>query len=183
MGTIILVGLAAAYALVWALGSVSVTYRAQATVAETLPGNTGSAADAKRQVTHDQYDIGQTVYNGTTTPPFTTVAEFLLALTAGAVTIDLRNLIGTNGAVVDGNGLKVQMVRIKNLGANPMTFKVGASNGHTGIFSASNGQVVQPGGHVVVFSNDNGDDIDGTHKTWDVTGTGAQTAQVTILLG
>lgn len=161
--------------------SVTVTYKALATVVETLPNNTGSAAAASRVVTHAEYNEELTLNSGTT-PPVTLVAEFLLTLTAGAATIDLRNLVGTNGAAVDGNGLKPQIIRIKNLGANTMTFKAGASNPHNA-FSATNGHVIQPGGHIQIFTNDNTDDIDGTHKTWDVAGTGSQTAEVTIVMG
>lgn len=162
--------------------AVSVAYASQITITETLPVNTGSASDANRVVTHNQYNESGTLNSGST-PPATLQASFLMTLTAGAATIDLRALTGTNGAVVDGNGLKVQMVRIKNLGANPMTIKSGASNGHTGFFTATTGHVVNPGGHIQIFTNDNGDDIDATHKTWDVTGTGSQTAEFTIVMG
>jgi hypothetical protein len=162
--------------------SVAVTYAATCTVAETLGQNTGSAPAAQRLVTHSSYNQAAAL-NGATTPPATTCAHFLLALTAGAATIDLRNLTGTNGAVVDGNGLKVQVVRIKNLGANAMTVKSGAANGHTGFFTPTTGTIIPPGAHIVIYTNDNGDDVDATHKTWDVTGTGTQTAEVTIVLG
>jgi hypothetical protein len=63
-----------------------------------------------------------------------------------------------------------------------MTFKAGAANPHN-MFTATDGLEIFPGGHVVLFSNDAGDDIDGTHKTWDVTGTAAQTAEITIIMG
>lgn len=160
--------------------SVVVTYAATASVVETLPNNTGSAAAASRVVTHTEYNEA-TSLNASSTPPATLVAEFLLTLSSGAATIDLRDLEGTNGASVDGNGLKVQIVRIKNLGANIMTFNNGASNPHN-MFS-DDGHTVFPGGHIMIFSNDGGDDIDGSHKTWDVAGTGAQTAEVTIIMG
>ena len=160
---------------------ITVAYAATASVVETLPNNTGSAAAASRVVTHSEYNEGAQ-YTSASTPPVTLVAEFLLTLTTGAATIDLRTLTGTNGAVVDGNGLKVQIVRIKNLGANNMTFKGGSSTPHN-MFTVTTGQVVFPGGHLMIFSNDNGDDIDATHKFWDVEGTGAQTAEITIIMG
>lgn len=161
--------------------SVTVNYAASATVVETLPNNTGSSAAGSRVVTHAEYNEATTL-NGASTPPATLVAEFLLTLTAGAATIDLRTLIGTNGAVVDGNGLKVQVLRFKNLGLNPMTIKGGSATPHN-MFTVTTGQVVFPGAHIMIFSNDGGDDIDATHKFWDVTGTGAQTAEVTIVMG
>lgn len=161
--------------------SVSVSYAATATVIETLPNNTGSAAAATRVVTHADYNETAAL-NASSTPPATLVAEFLLTLSSGAATIDLRTLTGTNGASVDGNGLKVQVVRIKNLGANNMTFKGGSATPHN-MFTVTTGQVVFPGAHMMIFSNDGGDDIDATHKYWDVSGTGSQTAEVTIIMG
>lgn len=160
--------------------SVEVTYAATATVVETLPTNTGSALDARRKVTHDAYNETATL-NAASTPPATQVAEFLLTLTAGAATIDLRALVGTNGAIVDGNGLKVQIIRIKNLGANPMTFLEGASNGYA--IGWGTGHTVQAGGHFMQFFNDASPDIAAADKTIDVTGTAAQTAEVTIIMG
>jgi len=163
------------------LGAVTVTYTSQIKVVETLPNNTGSASDANRKITHDQYDESGT-YTGATTPPVTQCAFFLGTLSGGALTVDLRALTTTNGATLDLNGLKVQMVRIKNLGANDMTFKEGASNGHN-LFSATDGFTVPPGGHVQIFTNDNTDDVSGSNKTWDVTGTGSQTFECSIVAG
>lgn len=162
--------------------SLVVTYKALATVVETLPTNTGSAADNLRAVTHANYNEEATLNSGST-PPVTQCAHFLLTLSGGAATIDLRALTGTNGGAVDLNGLKVQIVRIKNLGANPMVIKVGASNGHTGVFGATTGETIPAGGHLMKFTNDTGDDVGALLKTWDVTGTGAQTAEVTIIGG
>lgn len=160
------------------LGAVEVVWAATATATEILPNNTGSASDLKRTVIHDQYNESGTLNSGSS-PPVTTVAEFLLTLTAGAATIDLRALTGTNGASVDGNGLKLQILRIKNLGAAAMTFSVGASNG-----LAIGAGFLVPAGAVVQFMYADGlEDIDATHKTIDVAGTGSQTAEITIVMG
>ncbi len=161
--------------------SVSVNYAAQVTTVETLPGNSGSAPDATRKVTHTEYNEAATLNSGTT-PPVTLHAAFLATLSSGLLTIDLRTLTGTNAAVVDGNGLKVQIVRVKNLGANDLTIKKGASTGHN-LFTATTGQVVAPGAVLMIVTNDNYDDIDATHKFWDLTGTSAQTSEWTIEMG
>ena len=162
--------------------SVSVTWAQTLTVVETLPNNTGSAPDATRKITHTDYNEGGTL-SATTTPVATTCAHFLLTLTAGAATIDLTALTGTNGVSVNGTGMKIQSVRIKNLGANQMTIKVGAANGHTGVFAATNGHPLNSGGVAQIHTNASGDSIDGTHKNWDITGTGAQTSEWSIVLG
>lgn len=176
---VLLLALGAALALL--LGAVTVTYASTISIAETLANNTGSAPTATRQITHTDYNEAGT-YTAVTTPPVTTCASFLLTLSSGAATIDLRALTGTNGASTDLLGLKPQMIRVKNLGANTLTIKKGASNGHNA-FTATDGFVVQPGGHVQIFTNDNTDDVDATHKTFDVTGTGTQTSEWTIVAG
>lgn len=162
--------------------SVNVAYGSTVTVQETLAVNTGSAPAGTRVVTHTDYNEAATL-NASSTPPATTCSHFLKTLSGGSGSIDLTSLLGTNGATVDGSGLKVQVVRIKNLGANNLTVKSGASNGHTGFFTANTGHIIPPGGHIQIYTNDNGDDVDGTHKTWDLTGTGAQTSEWTIVLG
>jgi hypothetical protein len=176
------IGLTALVALALSAGSVTVTYEAKVTVVETLPNNSGSAPDTTRKITHTNYNESATLNSGST-PPATLVAEFLVTLSSGAGAIDLTALSGTNGATVDGTGLKVQIVRVKNLGANTLTIMKAASNGHTGIFAATTPHPVPPGGHIQLFSNDNGDDIDATHKAWTLAGTGAQTSEWTIILG
>lgn len=166
--------------------SLTVLFRSTLSITETLPTNTGSAADDLRIITHKNYNITRDL-TAVSTPPVTLQASFLLMLSGGLATIDLRALTGTNGAVIDGNGLKVQYCRVKNLGANIMTFYEGASNGHD-FFSINSGagvggQVVRSGGSMLLESYDAGDDIDATHKTWDVIGTDTQTAEVTIIMG
>ncbi len=160
--------------------SISVVYGSQVTVTEIIGNNTISAAAGKRTVTHDALNQAATLNSGTT-PPVTDFAAFLLTLSSGTATINLRTLTGTNGAVVDGNGKKVQIVRVKNLGANSMTFATGASNGHN-LFT-TDGVIIPPGGELILRTNDNQDDIGDSHKTWDITGTLAQTADVEIVIG
>lgn len=157
--------------------SVTVTYAATCTVAETLATNTGSAPAATRLVTHTDYNETATLNSGST-PPATTCAHFLATLSSGALTVDLRALNGTNGAVIDGNGLKVQVLRIKNLGANPLVITEGASNGY-----ALGDITVLAGGHSMNYYNDSAPDISGSDKTLDLAGTGAQTSEWTVVMG
>lgn len=161
--------------------SVSVNYAATVTVAETLDSNVLSAPDTTRVITHTSFNE-TAVLHASSTPPVNKVAEFLLTLTAGSGSIDLRSLTGTNGASVDGNGLKVQVIRIKNLGENPMTFIDGATNGYP-VFGDGNPLEIPVGGHIQLYGNDKLPDVSSTAKIVDVTGTGSQTAEVTIVLG
>jgi len=161
--------------------AVSVVHGSTIQTTEIIATNTGSASAANRTVTHTQYDISETLNSGST-PVATQIAAFLATLSSGALTISLAALTGTNGATIDGTGQRVQVVRITNLGANAMTIKKGASNGHD-LFSTTDGYTITAGGFIHIKTNNVGTAIDSTHKNWDLTGTGAQTAQFTIILG
>lgn len=157
--------------------SVNVTYSFEMTVKETL--ETGVPAAENPVVNHAGYNESGTL-KATSTPPATKHAQFPLTLSGGAATINLAALTGTNGATVDGTGLRVQMLRIKNLGANNMTFSEGASNG---IALVGLPIVVAPSGIVQVYLNDAAPDIASGDRTIDVSGTGAQTAEISIVMG
>ncbi len=160
--------------------SISVAYGFKLTTTETLAD--ASLSSSANQVIHNAYDEAGTL-TALTTVPVTKEASFLLALTAGAATIDLRALTGLNGASVDGNGLKVQFMRIKNLGANNMVFVPGASNGYELLGASGSVTAYANGGLVMIGANDKAPDIGSSTKTIDVTGTGSQTAEITIIMG
>lgn len=144
------------------------------TVNEVLGDDTLSA-NAKT-VQHTQFDE-------VITPSLATLfSGKLYALVTGALSIDLRALRTVGGGSGDGNSLKVQGFYFKNLGANAMTIVGGASNGYL-IFGTSGSVVIQPGGLICVFYNDASADVDGTHKTIDVSGTGSQTFECAVILG
>ncbi len=161
--------------------SVSVNYAATVTVQETLGTNTGSAPAATRVITHSDYNEAASL-NASSTPPATVCAHFLQALTAGAATVNLAALTGTNGATVDTTGLKVQVLRVKNLGANNLVITPGASNG-IDLFGGSSSVTVFPGGHVQFFLNNAAPDVAAGDRTLDLAGTGSQTSEWTIVAG
>lgn len=143
---------------------------------ETL---TGVDSASNPSVTHDGYDESGTL-TASTTPPVTKILAKLITLTAGAYTIDLTTETGTNGVAISGTGLRVQAIRIKNLGANTMTFSEGASNGLALIC----GDIIVPAGGITqIFLNDAAPDIASGDRTIDVAGTGSQTFELTVLLG
>ena len=158
--------------------AVSVAYGFKLHTTETL--EVGVAGVQSSQVIHSNYDESATL-TATTTPPVTKIVTFLLTLTAGAATINLAALIGVNGATYDLTGLRVQFLRIKNLStANTMTFSEGAANG---IALVGLPEVIPFGGIVQKFYNDSAPDIAAGDRTIDVTGTGTDTAEVTIIAG
>lgn len=143
---------------------------------ETLTA--GVPAATSPVVVHSAYDE-TAILDAASVPVLTSPVYFLLTLAAGVATINLAALTGANG-VVDGTGMRVQLLRIKNLGANAMTFSEGAANG---IALANLPEVVPAGGIFQMFYNDAAPDIAATDRTIDVAGTGTQTAEVSIWLG
>lgn len=157
--------------------SVVASYNFQITVRETL--ESGVPDVTSPTINHSGYNEAGTL-KATSTPPATKSSSFLLTLTAGGATINLAALTGAGGSTVDGTGLRVQLLRIKNLGASNMTFSEGAANG---IALVGLPTVVPPGGIIQRFYNDAAPDIAAGDRTIDVAGTGAQTAEVTIVMG
>lgn len=162
--------------------SVSVAYAFTATITEVLPSNTDSASSANRTVTHTNFNESGTLDATVTASPATLQASFVKELSSGSGSIDLTALTGTNGATVDGTGLQPQIVRVKNLGANSLTIKGGASNGHSA-FTSTDGTVIPAGGIAMFFFNDGTQNIGSSDRIWDLTGTGAQTSEWTIVMG
>lgn len=160
---------------------LSVTYRSDLTVVETLTENAAALSDPN--VTHSEYNARLTA-GGTSTPPVTKVASFEQALTVGAATIDLTALVGTNGAEVDGTGLRVQFLKLraKSTNANPITISQGAVNGYDG-FGTDFSLTLQPGAEVLLRTLDAGGDIGGANKDLDLAGTGSQVLECEFVLG
>ena len=105
------------------------------------------------------------------------------ALAAGAATLDLTSLKGTNGVTVDGTGLRPRWIYLKNTGVADITFTKGASNGND-MFAGSWTFTLRPGEEKDhKFSAAGPSVVGGTNKIIDITGTGADTFQYAILLG
>lgn len=127
--------------------------------------------------------VQHTVFDRTITPsPATIYSGDVYALSSGAKSIDLRALYTVGNGLGDANGLKLQGMYFKNLGANPMTIVGGASNGYD-LFGASGSVAVPAGGVLVMFFNDASPDVSGTDKTIDISGTGSQTFELALILG
>jgi hypothetical protein len=161
--------------------SVSVSYGATVTVQEVLEANPNSASAAQRTVTHSLFNSTKSL-NGSSTPPVTKVAAFKAALSAGAKTLDLTALIGTNGVAVDGTGLKVQVLKVKNLGANTLAITPGASNGY-GLLGSDMKIVLAQNQEALIFGNDLTPDVASGAKNLDLAGTLVQESEWIIILG
>ena len=166
--------------------STSLTYAVTATLIEVLPAAQapGAATEAARTVTQAGFNAAQRTLKSDSSPPVTCGSLFQQVLTDGAATIDLAALDGLNDKVVNGTGLRVQLLRIKapSSNVNPITVAKGASNGYDG-FGAAFSVTLQPGAEATFLTNDAGSDIGSANKTLDLTGTGAQALDVEIIMG
>lgn len=163
--------------------SVSLTFATNVTVQEVLSTNVPAAAATGKTIVHNGYNTTATL-TSSSTPPVTQCAFFLKELAAGAGTIDLRALVGTNGAAIDGNGLKLQVLKIKATAtnANVITVTVGAANGYD-VAGAGFSVALLAGQEFTFYGNDATPDIAAADKTIDLAGTGTQSVQVSIVLG
>lgn len=157
--------------------SIAATVKFGGTIRETVASGVDFAPNAV--IPHV---IGGTLtYSDSTVPDGELFSGAELALTAGAVTVDLTALEGVN-TTVDGDGKRPRFIYIKNNGAAAMTFTKGASNGST-ILGTTWTVIVAPG---KMFQQECADDvpaISATVKTIDVTGTGTETFDLAIIIG
>lgn len=161
--------------------AVSTLWEAKMTTTETLADGSLSSVASEKNVVHSAFNQGATL-NAGSSPAATLCAHAVTALTAGAKTLDLTALVGTNGAVVNLNGTKVRLFRVKNLGANAMAFGEGASNGYELLGDGWN-ITLQPGQMAMFYLSDNAPTVGGSAKNIDVTGTGTQTFELSVVAG
>ena len=163
--------------------SVRVDFRTILTASEKLEGNPDSAPDTTREVVHTNFNTSLSLKSDST-PAISKMAAFVQALTGGAATIDLTALTGTNGATVDGTGLKVQAIKLKSKDANENTISVepGVANPYD-MFGSDFKVTLSPGQEVTLFGNEATPDISGTDKTLDLAGTGVEELEVIVVMG
>jgi len=162
--------------------AVSAVVNMKARITETLTQDGASSP----QIVYGVYGTSGEVWESTTTShPVTKTSSDSIALVAGAKTIDLTALVGTNGAAVDGTGLKVQWVYMENpsTNANNMTFVKGASNGYELFADAAWKVTLKPGQSFAAILYNTSPAVGPSAKTIDVTGTTTQSFIFQVLLG
>lgn len=163
-----------------------VDYNLALTIRETLVVNVPAATRPILQ--HNGYNASATLKSDTT-PPVTKAAVFSKALVAGVGTIDLTALVGTNNLAVDGTGLKVQAIKIKNPSTNTkvLLIKPATSNGYN-LFGAAFQIILNPGEHFQWVGNDSANvpDIASGAKNLAISdngGGGTESHQFVIVMG
>lgn len=162
--------------------SISVLDLADTTITESPSGpfidpNNATIANIMRR--------SQTL-DAVTTPRATKYSCFQKALSAGSGTIDLTSLPDNNGlaAAVTFSGLRIAKAIFRNpsTNGNAITITFGASNPH--LLGGSGWKVILLPGEVWEYTGyQTGEAIDATHKTWDLSGTGAQALDVFLVAG
>ena len=159
---------------------VSLRYVTQLTGSETLIANVPAAVSPV--ISHSGFNSAAQL-NADSTPPVSKVAAFQITLSTGGA-IDLTSLVGTNGAAVDGTGLRAQAIKIKGHADNAAAVVIaqGAANGYDGL-GDSFSVALAGGAEVVIFTADAGADISGTNKILDLSGTDDDLVDVIIFMG
>ena len=150
------------------------------TAIETL--DTGVDFAPTPAIVHSDLNLITTL-NASSTPPVSMASYQQYALVAGALTIDLRALLGVNDEVQDANGLKLQTIVIRNpTSNNPITVTTGATNGFP-LFGGTNSVVIPAGSTIGFYVPEGLADVSATDKTIDIAGTGTELFDVGITLG
>lgn len=159
--------------------AVSSTFAFTCDTRETLTAGVDGADNPV--IYHNGFNVTG-VIDSTTTPDAEGIVSKTLAMTAGAYTIDLSSMTGTNGAAVNMTGKAIRIFRIENAGAAAMTIAKGASNGHTGL-GATFQAAIPIGGAIQFYLKSGGVAVSGTDKTLDIAGTGTDSFNLTIVYG
>lgn len=159
------------------------TFRSQVDVMETLATADVPAASTTGARNVKQADYSdETTLNASSTVPATKSALFSQALSSGTATIDLTALDGITGTV-DCTGLKVQVFKIKNpVGNAALTVSEGASNGYELMGNAFTA-ILLAGQHLTFYGNDATPDVGASAKNIDLSGTGSETCEITVVAG
>lgn len=157
--------------------SVSVQYTGIVQVTETL----ATALSSAPVIVFDTLNKTNT-YGSASTPAVSKDAVNSIAMTTGAVTLDLTNMAGTNGVIVNGNSFKIQMVKFQNPSVNPITIKNGASNGYL-LGGVAWSITIPSGGEFQMYLANVSQTISGTTKNIDISGTGSDSLNYIIVMG
>lgn len=108
-------------------------------------------------------------------PAVTKSAVADLALSGGALTVNLAAVVTNDGRTVDFTSSKVQFLKLRNksTNANNLVIANGASNG-IDLLGATFSFTLQPGQAIMIDFNNLSPTVASGDRTFDVTGTGSQ---------
>jgi hypothetical protein len=164
------------------------TYASTVNYSETISASVPAISSNNNTVQHTGYSTSKSLTGTVTTgqPVITDGALFTKTLSAGAGTIDLTSLTGTNGRSITLSGLKVQVMKFLNVSTNGTNMVVGkgASNGFgLGSGGTTWSMVIPPGCEFTWYGNEGTPDVSGSVKTIDITGGTTEVLQCVIIGG
>lgn len=166
-----------------AVAAVKITWEIKSTVVETLSATAAPfAATGAAKVTHSALNVSKVLdANSAAGTNVTKVVHGTITLTAGAATLNLASVHGTEGTE-DLTGLKIRTVQFmaKAANANPITIAKGAANGYTGLGAAFS-LTLDPAKSVGLEANATA--VAAGVRTLDVSGTGTQAVDFIITAG
>jgi len=150
---------------------------------EQLEGLPGAGTD---RIVNEKFNRTETALTPSTTPAVSRVSYATYTIAAGVADIDLTALAGTQDAI-DGTGLKVQAIMVRNKGANPMTLCDQAATNKYDLLGVGNATIVPAyatlNPWLLFVLPEQLPDIAAGAKTIRISGTNADTADVAIALG
>lgn len=127
------------------------------------------------------FDRVSPTYSSASTPPITKVGFDELAMTGSAVTVDLTAIPNQVEGAQDFSGIKVVAAIFKNSNAAAITVDIGGTNGYA--INGADAIIIPAGGTVMLDFADALTDVDGTHKTLDITGTNTHVLRYILVAG
>jgi hypothetical protein len=152
---------------------LSVTTKSEIIAVEELSFGPGST----QRVTDGGAKTVQSKLTADSTPPVSAKSHFAKALVAGAGTIDLLALLGSQGETLATTGLRVQAIKVENPNAHQLAVTPAGSNGYGLTFT-----VPPEGENLMTSTNLLGLVGTGAHLLT-LTGTGTETSNWMIILG
>lgn len=160
--------------------SIQISPTIQFTAIETVEAD---AAD-QMSVSQNGFNLNNVSLNANSTVPATKSSYKTYTLGGGGtLTIDLTDLDGLLEAAVDGTGLKVQTIVVRNPSSNnAVTIAPGASNPYP-LWGTGNSREVKPGARFGEYFADQLADVASNAKEIDLSGTAGQTIDIGLCLG
>lgn len=155
--------------------TVDVNMTIRATSQPTVAGVSSPA------IVFDEY-LTRKNLSGSSAPEVSAVTGILKSLSGGAATIDLTSVPDITGTQ-SMSGLSLRTLYLKATAENSgsISIQAGATNGYS-LFGSS-GKVTLPPGDSLALCLSNTNDVDGTHKTIDLAGSGTDSIQVQMTFG
>lgn len=162
--------------------SVRVSYKAEISVVETLETNIDGLDAGDKTITHNAFNSKEDL-GASSSVPVTKVASWIETLTGGADDVAFDALPGVNGATIDGTGLRVQTIKIKNqVGNSVITIAPKAAENNYDLLGAAFTFKLLGGQEITLFGNELAPEV-GAGDCITITGTSSDDVEIIVVMG